>query len=165
MTPESLLLLFTQENKIIFLSTIQLKLSDWLNTATIFFLSSVTRFDENSPLLQNLKRLGYFLREYLAKLLTHFVNIWLLFANLDCCKWPNIDKKSSHLVTLFPPLFAQQVNSGSQLPYFADKLTLSVISLVKALFTQYTVHWIHKKLPNSLVLETHVSGPDPIKIF
>ena len=63
---------------------------------------SVTRFGEILPLMRRYKTLGTLNRFIycLVILLTHFgIFIWL-WANVQCCKWPNIKKYTSHLVRL-----------------------------------------------------------------
>ena len=66
-------------------------------------VNSVTIFSEISPLWQNFKVFGQLLKALfaLAKLKIFFGNILCDWANLHpYTKWPNIEKYTSHLVTL-----------------------------------------------------------------
>ena len=65
--------------------------------------TSVTRLSEISPLWQNFEVFGQLLKA-LFTILQNFeptlANNLCFWANLFSCKWPNIEKYSSHLVTL-----------------------------------------------------------------
>ena len=65
--------------------------------------SSVTRLGEISPLWQKFTSLWQiFDCLFLIWLNAEptLANLWHYWANLNCCKWPNVEKRSNDLVTL-----------------------------------------------------------------
>ena len=66
---------------------------------------SVTRFGEIPPIWQNFKSLGKYFRVYLVfgKNDNFLLRFLKLYIEQKYCKWPNIEKLLSHLVTLLTP--------------------------------------------------------------
>ena len=74
-----------------------------INHLRLCMLASVTRFGEISPNWQytaSLWAIFKSLNQYLAKFYTIFGKLLCFCANFHCYKCPNIEKSSSHLVTL-----------------------------------------------------------------
>ena len=81
-------------------------LGNLLETFGLPFIStsvSVTRFDEILPLWQKVTSRWqnfdclFLFRQNAEPTLANLLHCW---ANFQCCKWPNIEKYSNHLVTL-----------------------------------------------------------------
>jgi len=70
---------------------------------SVAIVDSVTRFGKISPLQQKLRNLWQYFKglfgiwQSCEPTLGQFVFFW---ANFNCCKCPNLEKQSGHLVTL-----------------------------------------------------------------
>ena len=76
---------------------------------------SMTRFGKISPLWKKFRSLwqifdGYFLLLQNAE--PTLANLRQNWANLHCCKWPNVEKYSNHLVTLISVNFSKKPKSS-----------------------------------------------------
>ena len=106
--------------------------SHWLSGHLILSLSlslsgRVTRFAKFGKSLQVFVKTSCQLISYLSNCWAYFGKMQHYWANWNCSKWPNIEKKSNHLVTLLSDNRARRPKTSDQLTFSVDPFLIDTL--------------------------------------
>ena len=87
----------------------------------------VTRFAKFGKSLQVFVKTSCQLISYLSNCWAYFGKMQHYWANWNCSKWPNIEKKSNHLVTLLSDNRARRPKTSDQLTFSVDPFLIDTL--------------------------------------